>query len=109
LISPSGSELFLFPKPLHPDDDLKIYWDISLMVLLVIIGVITPFRVCIVDDEDQEYWIIFDYMTDFLFGLDLLLNFFTAYYEAENKLETRYYKIAFNYISGWFAIDAIAL
>ena len=59
--------------------------------------------------EENDNWKIYDYITDVLFGLDLILNFITAYYDEENNVVKDMKKIARNYLTGWFTIDVIAL
>ena len=59
--------------------------------------------------EENNNWKIYDYITDVLFGIDLILNFITAYYDEENNVVKDMKKIARNYLTGWFTIDVIAL
>ena len=59
--------------------------------------------------EENDNWKIYDYITDVLFGIDLILNFITAYYDEENNVVKDMKKIARNYLTGWFTIDVIAL
>lgn len=77
-------------------------------VLIISVGLIVPFRVCFVEN-DPIGWTIYDYCTDFFFSLDLILNFFSAYYAEDKTIVTNYHQIAKNYLTGWFIIDFIAL
>lgn len=45
---------------------------------------------------------------DACFLLDIIINFFSAFYDEENKLISNNRVIARKYLSGWFAIDLIA-
>ena len=94
--------------PIYPDDNLKIGWDICFFVILISVGLIIPFRLCFMYEENDN-WKIYDYITDVLFGIDLILNFITAYYDEENNVVKDMKKIARNYLTGWFTIDVIAL
>ena len=81
-------------------------------MFLTFTGIFTPFSVCIIDDHDQEF-VDFSFrleiIFDIIFGIDLFINFFSAYYDKNNYLVTNLDKIAINYLSGWFWIDLFAL
>ncbi len=47
--------------------------------LLIFLGIIMPYRVSFVDDDSEDNWIGFDYFTDAIFGIDILINFLSAY------------------------------
>ena len=42
------------------------------------------------------------------FWLDLVYNFFTAFYDAEGELEFNHHKIAMNYFKSYFIIDLVS-
>ena len=44
-----------------------------------------------------------------MFAVDILLCFISAYYTDEYELIDGRWKIAHNYLTGWFAIDVIAI
>ena len=50
--------------------------------------------------DENDNWKIYDYITDVLFGIDLVLNFLTAYYDEENNMVKDMKKIARNYLTG---------
>ncbi len=92
-----------------PNDKIKIIWNFILVVILIMTGLLTPFRVCFVDDADDDQWSEIDLFFDFAFGLDVIINFFSAFYDQHNRLRKTFKEIAFNYITGWFCIDIFAL
>ena len=51
-----------------------------MVLALVLVGLIIPFRVCIVD-SDEIGWYILDILFDIIFSVDLLVNFFSAFYD----------------------------
>lgn len=61
-----------------------------------------------IDEDQQDNWIPFDYVCDVMFGIDIMINFLSAYYNEKNELVTNYKTIAINYVWGWFIIDALA-
>ena len=44
-------------------------------------------------------------MTDCIFFIDLVLSFFSAYYDSDENLVKNLKKIAINYLKSWFVID----
>jgi hypothetical protein len=48
-----------------------------------------------------------DVIINYLFDLDCILTFITAY-EENGRIETRLSRIAMNYIKSWFFIDLCA-
>jgi len=47
-------------------------------------------------------------MVDILFGVDIIINFFSAYETRNQKTEARLKRIAYTYITGWFPFDLLA-
>lgn len=81
--------------------------------VLIIMAFYVPFRVCLYWDDDgkpSRGVFCFEVVIDSLFGVDIILNFLTAY--QENKPKTSYVcnprKIAINYLKGFFWIDVLA-
>ena len=70
--------------------------------------IITPYRIAFYD-IDSIGWIIADTTVDLLFLADLILNFFFAYYDEDEKLIYDRKKIALKYLTGWFIIDFVAI
>ena len=58
--------------------------------------------------EEGDFAVIINYLIDVLFGLDIFVNFLSAYETENNKTEIRLKAIAKNYLSGWFFLDLIA-
>lgn len=87
---------------------MKLFWDFIISFLLILIGIIIPFRISFLDENEQDEWTIFDDICDVMFGIDIMVNFLTAYYNSKNELVVSYKKIASNYIWGWFIIDSLA-
>ena len=79
-----------------------------MVIILISVGLFTPFRVCFVE-QDTSGWIILDYIFDFIFVCDMIVTFTGAYFDANGKLIDDHKKIAWAYISGWFLIDFVAI
>jgi hypothetical protein len=52
---------------------------------------------------------IFMYCIDFIFLLDLIINFFTAFKDEKGNIVDDLKLIAFKYLTGWFTIDLISI
>ena len=67
-----------------------------------------PFRVCLWwDDESNDrldgiFW--FEISADIAFGIDIVLNFFTAYHDHDH-IVYNHKKIALRYLKGFFILD----
>ena len=71
-------------------------------------ALVTPFRIAYYDD-DPLGWIITNTLVDFLFAVDIILNFFSAYFDSNEELVTDKRLIAKEYLRGWFIIDFVAI
>ena len=60
-------------------------------------------------EELSIEFVIIEYILDFIFLIDVFVNFLTAFYNEEHKLITDLSKIALKYIKSWFIIDILAL
>ena len=70
--------------------------------------IFTPARIAFTDDN-QLKWAIVDSIVDLIFLMDLVLNFFFAYYDDEYMLVDNRGAIAKNYLRSWFFIDLISI
>jgi hypothetical protein len=76
--------------------------------MLVYSVIVTPFRIAFYD-IDTLGWILFDIMVDLVFFLDIILNFFTAYFDFEDTLVKDRRVIARSYLKSWFFIDVVSI
>ena len=99
-------------KPFYPEDCIIIIWNIVIVVFLILTGIITPFSVCFIDEYDADVYrkfLTIEIVFDVIFGVDIIINFISAYYDKNNYLINSFNKIIINYLTGWFFIDSIAL
>ena len=68
---------FLF----YPTDTAKVMvWDLLISIILLLTCFITPFNLAFAEEVESVYWYVaFNYSIDFLFLLDIFINFNTAY------------------------------
>ena len=68
----------------------------------------TPFRLAFTQD-DPLGWQIVNNTIDFIFFLDMVLIFNTAYYDDDFKMIQHRGVIAITYFKGWFVVDLLAI
>lgn len=74
--------------------------------LLFYAGLALPFKTAFIDDQTNGERFL-DLGIDILFLIDIIINFFSAYYDNEENLITDKKVIAKNYLKGWFFIDLV--
>lgn len=87
-----------------PDDPFKKKWDMLIIAVLIFTALVSPYRIAFIT-VDTIPWVASETIVDITFSVDLILNFFFAYYdETEEVIDTRK-DIAINYVKSWFLID----
>jgi len=87
---------------------MRLNWDLFMTVILFYVFFVTPYRLAFVDEESLA-WRIGDYGVDFIFLLDIMLTFFSAYYNSKFILIDKRTTIAISYVTSWFLIDIVAI
>ena len=95
--------------PFQHDCNFKQFWNVMLILMLLLTAVITPIRLCLIDDEDVESWYPWDVIFDIFFSMDIIVNFLSAFYDSNNQLVFRFKDIIVKYLLGWFFIDIISI
>ena len=93
---------------LYPEDKAKINWDLGIAFVLVITCSITPVTLAFYEEESVGMS-IFNFIINVLFGLDIIIIFFTAFYNDDFVLIDDLPTIAKSYIKGWFLLDLLAI
>jgi hypothetical protein len=99
------------PIVLMPDTVFKTVWNVLIITLLAYTATIAPFRIAFYESSESnssQFFDVFDVFVDIVFGLDIVLNFISAYEKTEGRFEYDLKKIAINYLMGFFAIDFVA-
>jgi hypothetical protein len=68
---------------------------------------LVPYKIAYVEDTSYPEWDILDNVIDSIFLLDMVLTFFSAYYDNQNNLVTSWKQILKNYLKTWFLVDLI--
>lgn len=94
---------FLF----HPENMYHIVWDIFMMFLIFYYAFAVPIRICFdIEVNPDNMWL--EWFFNVCFGLDILVNFNTAYTDMHGIHIVERSKIARNYLRAWFWIDLAA-
>eukprot|EP00943_MAST-04B_sp_MAST-4B-sp1_P007846 g7846.t1 len=101
------AQLWREQKVIHPETVAKILWDIFQGVLIFWSVITVPLRLAF-NIEATGGWLVANWVIDILFTMDIILNFYTAYFNGEGVLITDYKSIAKNYFKTWFFIDFFA-
>jgi hypothetical protein len=89
-----------------PTYKIKLVWDFITMVLLLYTATFVPFKLAFLDSGNKSI-VVIDLIVDVLFGVDIIANFVTAYFEDDYRLITSHCRIASRYIKTWFIFDLI--
>ena len=68
-----------------PSDPFAAIWDMLNMLFILFVCITSPARIAY-SDSDNTTWTVIGLVVDAFFLADLLLNFFTAYYDKEYNL-----------------------
>ena len=95
-----------FPM-VHPRSKLKQFWQYIMIFLMLYVALILPYYLIFVNDVVFE-WDLIDNIINYLFWFDMILCFFSAYYNDEGELVHDFENVSINYLKGWFIIDLIS-
>lgn len=77
-------------------------------IILIFTCAVTPYRLAFYE-EDSLDWEIINGLVDFIFFVDMILIFNSAYYDEDFIMNDNRCVIAVNYFKGWFLIDLLAI
>jgi len=97
------------PFIIMPHSNFKLFWNMVIIILLLYSATWMPYQICFIEEPSRGLMLIFEYLIDFLFALDILFNFISAYEKQDGIIEVRFKKIAISYMKLWFIIDAFAI
>lgn len=105
MTSSSRNGTSLLPRKLFSYEVLTY---IIIFSSIVFSALTIPYRIAFFD-SDNEAWVIINYCVDSIFGIDIVLNFFKAYYDASEDIVDDRKKIALTYLTSWFFVDFVSI
>ena len=84
-------------------------WDFAILAMLLYTGTYSPFRTAFIAEGGSPFLLFMENLMDVLFGVDILVNFFTPFERYDGSYEYDHKKIAIFYVgSGAFFVDLVA-
>ena len=91
-----------------PDSKFKVFWNIVIIMLLMYTAIFVPYKIAFIENDPQPL-VIFEWLVDLIFGIDIIVNFISATEDANsNTLIYSHKTLAANYIKSWFFLDVLA-
>eukprot|EP00356_Strombidium_inclinatum_P009827 CAMPEP_0170484938 /NCGR_PEP_ID=MMETSP0208-20121228/4305_1 /TAXON_ID=197538 /ORGANISM="Strombidium inclinatum, Strain S3" /LENGTH=255 /DNA_ID=CAMNT_0010758425 /DNA_START=570 /DNA_END=1337 /DNA_ORIENTATION=- len=92
----------------YPEEPFKNNWDLLITITLVFTCLVVPVRIAFSWEDDLK-WMIINYTIDFVFIIDILITFNSAYYDDDFKIVDNRKILAKEYLTSWFLIDVLAV
>ncbi|GMI14542.1 hypothetical protein TrLO_g4902 [Triparma laevis f. longispina] len=93
---------------IYPDSSFRVYWDFTMLLLIVWSGFYVPFNLSFGSISGSTSFLdVFGLLVDVAFIVDVVLNFFTAFKEGAIVI-TEKQSIVEHYLKRWFFIDLVA-
>ncbi|XP_008214952.1 potassium/sodium hyperpolarization-activated cyclic nucleotide-gated channel 4-like [Nasonia vitripennis] len=97
-----------FPYMIHPFSPFRIFWDITMTIFTLAALIATPFLNAFFFN-DQLRSLPFIMIIDFVMLFDVILHFFTGYFDYRTKIVTLDPRIVFTkYIRSYFIFDILS-
>ena len=99
----------VYPCIINPERWPKELFNFLQAFLLIYIAIFVPYRIGFDIDLpvfSASWW--WEAAVNVYFAIDLVLSFYTGYYDADDMLEMRKSKIANHYMKFWFWIDVVS-
>lgn len=89
---------------INPHSTAKVFYDFYIAIFAIAAVIVLPYRIGF-NIPQSWHWLIFDIISELLFLIDIVVNFFTAYERSDFSLNINHKFIALKYLKGWFWID----
>ena len=67
---------------IKPNSKWKLRWDVYIMVNMIAAALLTPWQLAFVEEESLT-WVIINSVIDSAFLIDIIVTFFTAYFDEK--------------------------
>ena len=106
-----SDEVYEITGYINPNSDFKLYFDMAIFIFAFYYFFIFPIILSFYPNKSntfKSWFIMINLIVDIFYIIDLILGFFTAYYDIEEKFIRKLSYISVNYLSGWFIIDLLS-
>ena len=86
----------------------KQAWDMIILALAIVTSFTVGFELVLTSLNTNTSYKVFTYMSDFMFLIDIFVQFRTTFFSVEGEEVTDWKRIAYRYMRGMFMIDLIA-
>lgn len=95
---------------INPNKPFRILWETLGIVIIIWVTLSLPFKLAFLTESinDKDPLFLFQVFVNIFFIFDLVLNFYTAYYDENDVLVTDARAIKLHYVKSWFVIDLLA-
>ena len=106
----NSSNITLASNLLNPKGTLKTIWSAFILIPIIFIGYMIPIKLAFYNDASELSlnWIILEYILDFLFAFDIVVNMLSPFYDDDDNLITSINPIIINYFKSLLIIVIIA-
>lgn len=88
---------------------LNLLWEQVVLITILVVTIFFPLNMAFVTEESTLLTSVY-VLVDFVFLLDIIMNFFTTYIDSVSNLEVLDHKrIALSYIKSWFVFDVFSI
>lgn len=93
----------------HPDSTFKYYW--YFVILIAVLYVVTgmPLVLAFIEVRPGSGIFIFETIIDFIFFIDMIIIFNSAFINSKGLIEINRWQIFLNYLTGFFIFDFLAI
>ncbi|KYM79373.1 Potassium/sodium hyperpolarization-activated cyclic nucleotide-gated channel 1 [Atta colombica] len=96
-----------YPNMIHPFSTFRIFWESAMTLFMIMTLIVTPVFLTFYFDEPEK-WYLFNLAIDSVFICDIVIWFFTGYYDYRTQLIILNPKIvASKYLRGAFVINVL--
>ena len=101
---------------MSPSSKLRMYWDMSIMGLLVYVSIFTPVQITFLGSVwtarnigDWAFIFAVDRLVDAIFLIDIVFNFRTGWHNDDGRLCFDPKVVAIKYLKLWFWVDLFSV
>lgn len=88
-----------------PDSRILFFWNMLIMVCVGYIVTFMPYYM--VFDKESSFRDITEYVLNVIFIIDMILMFFSTFYDSRGDIVSNHKQIAIAYLKGYFWIDLL--